>query len=93
MEGPGPPGCWAAGWSDPPQGDGEYPGQGEVVSLFGSSHEAVLDAEDDEVVLAAAGHLLQQLAGAQRGGLASGCELLRPPCLAVALGQAPALGI
>lgn len=80
------------GWPNLPWGDAGYPGARRV-SLFGSGHEAVLDAEHDEGVLAAAGLLLQQLPGAQGGSLPSGCVLLCPPCLTVALGQAPALGI
>lgn len=63
------------------------------LSLFGGGHEAVLDAEHNKGVLAAAGCLLQQFSRGQRGGLAADPALLRPPRLAVALGQAPALGI
>lgn len=46
------------GWPNLPRGDAGYPGDRRV-SLFGSGHEAVLDAEHNEGVLAAAGLLLQ----------------------------------
>lgn len=61
--------------------------------LGGGGHEAVLDAENDEGVVAARRFLLQQPARQQRGGLARGRPGLGPPRLAVALRQPAPAGV
>ena len=61
--------------------------------LGGGGHEAGLDAEDNEGVVAPGGFLLQQPARQQRGGLARGRPAVRPPRLAVALGQPAPAGV
>lgn len=62
-------------------------------ALLEGGHDTVLNAEDDEGVVAARGFLFQQPARQHRGGLARGRSGLSPPRLTVALGQPAPAGV